>query len=232
MCVWIHTYNICIYIYINTCVCVYWYAYCLWCGVQHVHTIMHILQKHVWFSLPNELPLRWSIDELGIPCARWTQWNDKEIHYDFPVEHWPMDIEGFRARLPGVLQLHQGSSVCIWTTPFFATLWVWDLISMGESSSASSSQTPRRNHAFVRVVHIWDHRRVVFNRGMGILSPSPWKVHLAASGDKSNWLGEVPVSRYHFRISETICSSISGWKLCNQSIVNYQSTLQIPQTKW
>jgi hypothetical protein len=154
---------------------VYWYAYCLWCGVQHVHTIMHILQKHVWFSLPNELPLRWSIDELGIPCARWTQWNDKEIHYDFPVEHWPMDIEGFRARLPGVLQLHQGSSVCIWTTPFFATLWVWDLISMGESSSASSSQTPRRNHAFVRVVHIWDHRRVVFNRGMGILSPSPVK---------------------------------------------------------
>ena len=125
-----HTYiYIYVYIYIHKYVCV--------CVLTIIH---YILQKHVWFSLPNELTLRCSIDELGIPCARWTQWNKKEIHYDFPVEHSPMDIEGFRARLPGVLQLHQGSSVCIWTSPFFATLWVWDLISMGESSSASSSQ--------------------------------------------------------------------------------------------
>ena len=110
-CIYIYIYT-CIYIYINTCVCVYWYACCLWCGVQHVHTIIHYMQKHVWFSKWIDL----TVGPLMTFLLNIDQWTLKAFVLDFP----------------GVLQLHQGSSICIWTP--------------------SSSQTPRRNHALVRVV--------------------------------------------------------------------------------
>ena len=160
----------------------------MWCSTR---TYKHTLYAKTCLVFQMNWPYRRSID-------------------DFPVEHWPMDIEGFRARLPGGTSTAPREQHLYLNTQFISNTPQKPCFSKG-SDSAYIWGWVKTLVPFCSPQNSWDLWMFIplkmvligidpypfgtiggwclYNGGWEYCPHPPWKVHLAASGDKSNWLG-------------------------------------------